>query len=413
MVTMAPEVLSMAVRAVAAFVLMFAVAPPLGLLFVVGGLVCVGISLAMKRWLKRLHREAQEAEATMRGHLQEDLEDLVVIRSFGAAGRVMASLRGLMDRYLAAYEHRIGASVASGAVFSVAMQLSYLAGFCYGCWGILTGRMSYGTLMALVQLVGQVRAPFSSLSGVVPQLAVISASRERIQALVPERREVIAAPVGAAFEALRFEDVDFGYAEGEPGLVLRDFSAEVRAGEFVAVTGPSGIGKSTMLALALGMVEPAAGHVTVAFAGGVAIDAASLAPGAFAYVPQGNMLMSGSVREVVAMSERGSVDDGRVWRACEAACADDFLRELPEGLDAQLGEGGSGLSVGQMQRLAVARAVYSDAPVLLLDECTSALDQDIEHRMLSRLRDLGKTVIIVTHRPAALEVCDRVIQLGE
>lgn len=414
MVAMAPEVLSMAVRAVAAFVLMFAVAPPLGLLFVVGGLVCVGISLAMKRWLKRLHREAQEAEAIMRGHLQEDLEDLVVIRSFGAAGRVMASLRGLMDRYLAAYERRIGASVASGAVFSVAMQLSYLAGFCYGCWGILTGRMSYGTLMALVQLVGQVRAPFSSLSGVVPQLAVISASRERIQALVPARREVLAAPVGAAFEALRFEDVDFGYAEGEPGLVLRDFSAEVRAGEFVAVTGPSGIGKSTMLALALGMVEPAAGHVTVAFAGGAAIDAASLAPGTFAYVPQGNMLMSGSVRDVVALSERGSVDDGRVWRACEAACADDFLRELPEGgLDAQLGEGGSGLSVGQMQRLAVARAVYSDAPVLLLDECTSALDQDIEHRMLSRLRDLGKTVIIVTHRPAALEVCDRVIQLGE
>ena len=168
-----------------------------------------------------------------------------------------------------------------------------------------------------------------------------------------------------------------------------------------------------MLALALGMVEPAAGHVTVAFAGGVAIDAASLAPGAFAYVPQGNMLMSGSVREVVALSERGRVEDPSVWDALEAACAAEFVRELPEGLDARLGEGGSGLSVGQMQRLAVARAVYSDAPVLLLDECTSALDQDIEHRMLSRLRDLGKTVIIVTHRPAALEVCDRVIQLGE
>lgn len=104
--------------------------------------------------------------------------------------------------------------------------------------------------------------------------------------------------------------------------------------------GPSGIGKSTMLALALGMVEPAAGHVTVAFAGGVAIDAASLAPGAFAYVPQGDMLMSGSVREVVAMSERGSVDDGRVWRACEASCADDFLRELPEGGGRPAGGGG-------------------------------------------------------------------------
>lgn len=135
---------------------------------------------------------------------------------------------------------------------------------------------------------------------------------------------------------------------------------------------------------------------------------------ALAYVPQGNMLMSGSVREVVAMSERGECRR----RARVAGVRGRLRGRLPAraargGVDAQLGEGGSGLSVGQMQRLAVARAVYSDAPVLLLDECTSALDQDIEHRMLSRLRDLDKTVIIVTHRPTALEVCDRVIQLGE
>lgn len=416
-VSIVPEAASMLVRAAAALVLMFAVAPALAALFVVAGALGVVGSLVMRRWLKGLHATAQAAEGSMRARLQETLESLVVIRSFGAAGRVMEGLAGLMDEQLAARERRAGGKAASGAVFNLAMQLSYLAGFGYGCWGILTGRVSYGTLMALVQLVGQVRAPFTSLSGLFPQSAAMSASCERLRAVEPAARGERRPVCSASFAALRFRGVCFGYADGP--RVLDGFDAEVRAGEFVAVTGPSGVGKSTMLMLALGMEDPAEGAVEVEFAGpggadaaAEAIAAADLAPGTFAYVPQGNMLMSGTVRDAVTLADRGGAGDSALDESLYASCALEFVNALPQGVDTPLGERGSGLSEGQMQRLAVARAVYSGAPVLLLDECTSALDETTEHEMLDRLRALGRTVAIVTHRPAALSICDRTISLG-
>lgn len=416
MVSIVPEAASMLVRAAAALVLMFAVAPALAALFVVAGAGGVAGSLVMRHWLKGLHATAQAAEGSMRARLQETLESLVVIRSFGAAERVMEGLAGLMDEQLAARERRAGGKAASGAVFNLAMQLSYLAGFGYGCWGILTGRVSYGTLMALVQLVGQVRAPFTSLSGLFPQSAAMSASCERLRAVEPAARGERRPACGASFATLRFRGVCFGYADGP--RVLDGFDAEVRAGEFIAVTGPSGVGKSTTLMLALGMEDPSEGAVEVEFAGsggeGTAVEAivaADLAPGTFAYVPQGNMLMSGTVRDAVTLADCGGEGDSALDESLYAACALEFVGALPQGVDTPLGEHGSGLSEGQMQRLAVARAVYSGAPVLLLDECTSALDGATEREMLDRLRTLGRTVIIVTHRPAALSICDRTISL--
>lgn len=413
-VSVIPETASMLVRGAAALVLMFAVAPALAALFVVAGTVGVLCSLVMRRWLKSLHAEAQAAEGSMRARLQETLESLVVIRSFGAAVRVLEGLGALMNAQLAARERRARGKAVSGAIFNLAMQLSYLAGFGYGCWGILTGRVSYGTLMALVQLVGQVRAPFASLSGLFPQTAAMSASCERLRASEPSARMEALPAEGSSFGTLCFHGVKFGYTDGLQ--VLDGFNAEVRAGEFVAITGPSGIGKSTMLMLALGMEDPSAGTVEIEFlkldGSAETIAASELAPGTFAYVPQGNMLMSGSVCEAITLAREATVDYAALANALYAACASEFVDALPAGIESQLGEHGSGLSEGQMQRLAVARAVYSGAPVLLLDECTSALDETIEREMLNRLRELGRTVVIVTHRPAALNICDKAICLS-
>lgn len=414
-VSVIPDAASMLVRGAAALVLMFAVAPALAALFVVAGTLGVLCSLVMRRWLKSLHAEAQAAEGSMRARLQETLESLVVIRSFGAAMRVLEGLGALMNAQLAARERRAGGKAVSGAIFNLAMQLSYLAGFGYGCWGILTGRVSYGTLMALVQLVGQVRAPFASLSGLFPQTAAMSASCERLRASEPSVRIETPPLDGSSFGALCFRGVQFGYTDGLQ-QVLKGFNAEIRNGEFIAITGPSGIGKSTMLMLALGMEDPSAGTVEIEFVSRdssvEAISASELAPGTFAYVPQGNMLMSGSICEAITLAGEATVDRVALANALYAACASEFVDALPAGIESQLGEHGSGLSEGQMQRLAVARAVYSGAPVLLLDECTSALDEAIEREMLNRLRELGRTVVIVTHRPAALNICDRTICLS-
>ena len=435
LVSILPEATSMAVRAIAALALMLSVAPALAGLFIVAGAICVGLSLLMRRWLKRLHTTAQEAEGSMRARLQEFLESLVVIRSFGASEKAMNDLGGLMGTQLQAREHRAGAKTASSVAFNLAMQASYLAGFGYGCWGILTGRESYGTLMALVQLVGQIRSPFASLSGLFPQIATMTASCTRLCSLDTEKPQRISPLPGNSFSKLNYRNIEFSYPNGLP--VLNGFSAEVKSGEFVAITGASGIGKSTMLMLALGMEDPQHGTVEVEYSGAEAqaIKASDLIPGTFAYVPQGNMLMSGSIRDAVAFADRPDTErlsqttpehcrqtieatnrrsefaDERLKASLYAACADKFVDYLPNGTGTMLGEKGSGLSEGQMQRLAVARAIYSGSPVLLLDECTSALDPKTERKMLNRMRHLGRTVIIVTHRSAALEICDRVINL--
>lgn len=193
---------------------------------------------------------------------------------------------------------------------------------------------------------------------------------------------------------------------------VESLSLEVRRGEFLALTGESGCGKSTALRLLMGAYEPDAGSRYLRRCDGTCAPLDPALRRLFAYVPQGNQLLGATVREVVSLGDAAaSGDDVRVWEALRVACAEGFVRELEGGLDAPLGEHGAGLSEGQSQRLAVARAIFSGSPVLLLDEATSALDAATELQLLRNLRSLAdRTVVVVTHRPAALELCDRAIE---
>lgn len=408
----------LAFRLVGAAAALLMLAPQLALvLLLVGSLVCLVMTL-LKGLLKSLHKRVQEAQGDVRSFLQEALGSLLVTKVFRAEERVIARSAQFQERYFSIRMKRRMLSLMGGVGFGLIFQAGYFFTMIWGCWQILAGAVSFGTLTALLQLVGQIQSPFSGFSSLISQYFSTLASAERLMELEdlpdePHRENEDPAAFSQErerlYNALRtfsFEHVDFSYGRSP---VLENVSFQIQKGDFVSVTGLSGGGKSTLFLLLLGAYQPTAGHVHFQMADP---DKPELEPGQdvrklFAYVPQGNYLFSGTLRENVTFF-RPELEDEAIWEALKTACADAFVRELPEGLDTVLGEHGCGLSEGQMQRVAVARAILSGAPVLLLDEVTSALDEATEARLLENIAALrNRTCMIVTHRKAALEICNR------
>lgn len=198
-------------------------------------------------------------------------------------------------------------------------------------------------------------------------------------------------------------------------IPLKNLDLQIKKGEFIALTGYSGCGKSTLFKLLMCLYKLDSGKILLLKNNAETETLASRHRKLFAYVPQGNQLMSGTVREIITFGDKSKMkNEIAIERALKISCADEFVHKLDGGIDTILGEHGAGLSDGQMQRIAVARAIFSDNPILLLDESTSALDEQTEKKLLENLRNMtDKTVLIVTHRPAALKICDKIITITE
>lgn len=416
--TLPPAVACLTSRLIGAAAALVVMAPELALVFLAAGmLVCLIMTLLRGR-LKSLHKRMQEAQGAVRSFLQEALGSLLVTKVFRAEKRVLERSAQFQERYFSARMKRRMLSLLGGAGFGLIFQAGYFLTMVWGCWQILAGTVTFGTLSALLQLVNQIQAPFSGFSNLIAQYFSTLSSTERLmelEALPDEAHKEFQVPEAffAAREllyqdlrTLSFEQVSFSYGRSP---VLEDVSFQIQKGDFVSVTGLSGGGKSTLFLLLLGAYRPTAGHIRLQTADP---DRPELEPGQdvrklFAYVPQGNYLFSGTLRENVTFF-RSEVPDENIWTVLDAACAEEFVRALPKGLDTVLGEHGCGLSEGQMQRVAVARAILSGAPVLLLDEATSALDEATEAKLLENIAALqNRTCVIVTHRKAALEICNR------
>lgn len=425
-----PGLAGTAVRLIAAFVLLFALQPKFALILLPCGIILAGLTSLFRPQLKRLHRSMQEKDGMFRSFLQERINSLMVIKSFAAEQRTLNEADGLMQEHRRARMRKNYCSNFLNTGFAAAMEAVYLFGACYCAYGIMTGTISYGTLAAVAQLVGQIRTPLAHISGFLPAYYSMLASAERLMEAesFPEddRKGTLSKEAAAELyrndmAAFGLEDADYTYnpiadTSGETEktrmpIVLNHFSLEIRKGEYVAFTGHSGCGKSTVLKLLMNMYPLDNGECFIRKTDDTKTPLTAAYRRLFAYVPQGNQLMNGTIREIVAFSDEGKPDDSRIENALQIACADGFVSELEKGINTQLGERGTGLSEGQMQRIAIARALYSDAPVLLLDEATSALDAETEKRLLMNLRNLtDKTVITVTHRAATLEICDRVME---
>ena len=428
LVNLLPNLAGMLVRLIGALAALLILEPKFAAILIPGGLLLMALTYSFRRVLKALHKRIQEADGALRIFLQERLGSLLVLRSFGAEERSGELAEERMKKHRAARMRRNHISNLCNVGFGLVIQGAYLGAAIYCAIGLLNGSLSYGTLMAILQLVGQIQAPFSNISGLVPEYYGMIASAERLMEpegfeedeATPRSHGEIRRFYGEEFRALGLRDACFTYqppVRGEEDapmpVVLEQLSLEVRKGECVAFIGHSGSGKSTVLKLLMSLypLDSGARYLKTG-AGELPLDASWR--GLFAYVPQGNQLLSGTIREIVAFGDaEGMGKEQELWRALRVACAEDFVSALDKGLDSPLGESGAGLSEGQMQRIAIARAVFSDRPVLLLDEATSSLDAETEKRVLENLRAMtDQTVLIVTHRPAALSICDKRIDLA-
>lgn len=393
------------------------------------GLFILLMTALLRKVLKRLHKKVQEAYGAVLSFLQERLESLMIIRIFSMEQKTCKDAAEKMKQHKAARMQRTVFSNLCNFGFGIVADGGYLLGAVYCGYGILKGTLSYGTFTAVLQLVGQVQSPFAMLTGIIPRYFAMTASAERLMEAEAYPDDNDGSPVEAKevrrfyaeeFQALGVRDAVFSYRRrdkdgvtAEQLQVIDHLNFEVKKGEYVAFTGQSGSGKSTLFKLLMSLYPLDEGERYIR-SENAEYPLTAAWRGLFAYVPQGNQLISGSIREIVAFGDQDAMQqDERIERALQIACADEFVSALELGMDTRLGERGAGLSEGQMQRIAIARAIFSDRPVLILDESTSALDEKTEQKLLDNLRRMtSKTVLLITHRPAALEICDRVIDLS-
>lgn len=428
-----PGISGMAVKMLSAVIMIILLQPWFTWIILPGGFAMVILTYAFRKVLKRLHKNVQEKDGSLRIFMQETLGNMMMIRSFAAEQQTKQEVSEKAKAHKDARMRKNHFSNFCNIGFGVAFQGMYLFGVIWCGWGILTGAVTYGTLTAVTQLISQIQSPFANITGYLPKFYAMTASAERlmeIESFDDENRET-SLPLEEvrnfyrnSFQEIGLKDVSYTYyppsdkvtaltKEGMP-VVLNNISLNIRKGEYVAFTGHSGCGKSTVIKLLMCIYRPDTGKCFLRTVDGTE-PLSHQWHRLFAYVPQGNKLMTGTVRKAVAFADKTRMnDEEKIAQALKIACADEFVSELENGIDTLLGERGTGLSEGQMQRIAVARAIFSESPVLILDEATSSLDAATEKKLLVNLRQMtDKTVIIVTHRPAALTICDRILNFTD
>lgn len=409
-VSIIPNVVSMATKIIAGIGTMLIMNPSLALIILIFGVSVPAVGRLINKRYKSLHKECQKTEGKARSFLQECFENIVVIKTFVSEAPFIKRLDDYMDKNFRLKMKRTSISVMANICLYSFFTLGYYAVLVWGAGGIAAGTLTYGTLMAFLQLISQLRAPLQNVSGIMPQYYSALASAERLMELenLPNERAPLfdteMESLKKDFRTIEVNDISFSYG-GEQILNNCGFSAE--KGHITAITGESGSGKSTIFKIMLGLYEPQSGNITV----NGKIEVNTSVRGLFSYVPQGNMVLSGTVRDNITLCNP-EISEERLEKAARAAEIYDYISSLPDGFDTVLSERGAGLSEGQVQRISIARALLAEAPVLLLDEATSALDEQTETKVLTNIKNMtGKTVLFITHRNTSLKVCDRIVRV--
>lgn len=397
---------------VAAFCVLFNIDKTLAVIILcIGPLVVFGARIYSSKF-KEMHKKCQEYNGKTKSFMLEILQNILVVKSFGNEKVVLDKSQDLQEK---SYRLRIK-QVTISLFAQVGLFLIFNAGYYfalgYGAYRLSTGALTYGDVIAILALVNQIQMPFKNISSLLPQAFAVSASIERIIELEDLKDESdtgseINAELYNDLEEIIYENATFSYSDDS---VVSGIDMKIKKGECVVVAGESGAGKSTAIKLLLGIMSPDDGRIYIKGRFGE-IEVGKQTRPLFAYVPQGNLILSGTIRENVSFGHTDAKDED-IITACKIAQIWDFIETLDLGLDTVLGEKGLGLSEGQAQRISIARALLYNAPILLLDESTSALDSVTEKELLSAIRNMtDKTCIIVSHKQAAFDISDNVIYI--
>lgn len=404
-----PNLLVTSLQLISSFIYLWFLEPRLAW-FILAATPLVLVSKIYFKKVRELSRAQKQMSSEMGTVMQENLSQRVLVRSLGATDYRKKKLHDTQEKLYKLGMEQIKFSTFTQGVMGVTFGGGYLCAFLWGIFQLHAHEITFGTMTAFLQLVGQVQGPFLGLIAIPPSLVRGWTSVERLMALFedvePDEHPLyIDKPL-----TLEFNNVTFGYEKDQH--VLNGFTVTFRPGTSTAIAGPTGAGKTTIIRLMLALVKPDKGTLTLLTDDGKSYPVASDMRINFMYVPQGNTLLSGSIRENLWLGNPSATDED-LNEVLRLACAE-YVFDLPDGLDTKVGEHGYGLSEGQAQRLAIARALLRPGSIWLFDEASSALDTDTTKRLMKNLLEVGKdsTLIFVTHDPRLMEACDTVIKIG-
>ncbi len=380
------------------------------------------VMILMSRFLIRKQREygkkVREINSKLVTFEVETFYNIDTVKSFGITGLYSRKMRDWQEKYKKISLDYNWFSIWTGILLNIMGTIVEYAAFGYCLFRLWTGQITYGTMTLFLQQRSSLNSAFNNIVSIVPSFLNSSISAHRIRELVELKKEVH-IPESSGMDqyveegfTVRMEDVDFAYVEDK--RVITDSSFEAHPGEIVALVGPSGEGKTTMIRLILGLIHPDQGRAVLQAANGSSIELNADTRHLFAYVPQGNTILQGTIAENMRMVKEDASDE-EIIQALKTACAWDFVKDIPDTINAAIGERGRGFSEGQAQRISIARAILRDAPILLLDEATSALDITTERQVLKNIiqQKPNKVCIVTTHRPSVLNMCQRVYRVME
>lgn len=414
-ISLVPSVVAMVAGVLTAFFALVALDKTFAIVFLLGGVILLIVISLFRKLLKNMHKRVQETDSEVRSFFQESIMSLLMIKVFSIEDQMDKYSEELQKEHYRARMRKRNVTIAAYTGLSFVFSFASLFALIRCAYRLYTKTITFGTLTAVLQLVNQIQSPIAGLSTVLPQYFNILASAERIIEIenLPKEREgkrILKACDYENLESIDFENINFSYGREK---IFEGAQASIKKGDFVVISGISGIGKSTLLKLLLGVIYPSEGGIYLKLNSGETVLSGKHTRELFSYVPQGNLLLSGTIRDSISMVCPGVTDD-EIMDAARIAEAAEFINTLPEKLDTVIREKGAGLSEGQVQRLAVTRAILSDAPIILLDEATSALDEETEERLLRNIKELkNKTCVLISHKNAAYSICNKEIRLED